>query len=120
MGPDARVLDDIARVAGGAVNILGGLRQQIREEIKARLEDMADHMDLVPREDVDILKARIDKLEARIVTLEKGGKKTVAKATVSKKPKTKAKAKPKAKLKAKPKTKPKTKTKKKKPAGKRK
>lgn len=73
MGPDARILDDIARVAGGAVNILSGMQQQIREEIRARMDDMATKMDLVPREDVDLLKARIDALEARIKTLEKGG-----------------------------------------------
>lgn len=73
MGPDARILDDIARVAGGAVNILSGMQQQIREEIKARMEDMANRMDLVPREDVDLLQARIDSLEARLATLEKGG-----------------------------------------------
>ena len=82
MGPDARILDDIARVAGGAVNILSGMQQQIREEIKARMEDMAARMDLVPREDVDLLQARIDSLEARIATLEKGGaakKKTAGK-----------------------------------------
>ena len=73
MGSDTRILDDIARVAGGAVNILSGMQQQIREEIKTRMEDMANRMDLVPREDVDLLQARVDALEARLATLEKGG-----------------------------------------------
>ena len=88
MGPDARILDDIARVAGGAVNILSGMQQQIREEIKARMDDMAAKMDLVPREDVDLLQARIEALEIRIKTLENGavpGKKKKAAAGKQKK-----------------------------------
>lgn len=71
MGSDSRIFDDIARMAGGAVNILSGVQQQIREEIRARMDDMASHMDLVPREDMDALRARIDALESRIETLEK-------------------------------------------------
>jgi len=70
MGPDPKILDDIARVAGGAVNILSGLQQQIREEIKARLEEMADRMDLVPREDMARAEARIASLEKRVAALE--------------------------------------------------
>ena len=83
MRPDAKILDDIARVAGGAVNILSGVQQQIRDEIHARMDDAASRMDLVPREDLDRamamiakLRARSDELEARLDALE--GKKTKA------------------------------------------
>lgn len=70
MGPDPKIFDDLARMAGGAVNLLSGMQQQIREEIRVRIEDMATRMDLVPREDIDLLQARIDALETRIKNLE--------------------------------------------------
>ena len=105
MGPDPKILDDIAKVAGGAVNILSGLQQQIREEVKSRIDDAAARMDLVPREDLDRAEAMIarlrrqqDDFETRLDALEKGSKKTAAKkaparkAAAKKKPATKKKA----------------------------
>lgn len=79
MGPDPKILDDIARAAGGAVNILSGLRQQIREEVKSRVEEVADRLDLVPREDMDRAWSMIAALEQRIAVLEKQGKPEKAK-----------------------------------------
>ncbi len=80
---DPRFLDDIARVAGGAVNIVSGLQQQLREDLRSRMDDMADRADLVPREDLERaeamiakLRSRVDDLEARIEKLE--GKKPAA------------------------------------------
>lgn len=91
MGPDPKILDDIAKVAGGAVNILSGLQQQIREEIKSRVDDMAARMDLVPREDLERAEAMIvklrkrqDEFESRLAALE-GKAKPVAKKTAAKK-----------------------------------
>ncbi len=99
---DPRFLDDIARVAGGAVNIVSGLQQQLREDLKSRVDSMADRADLVPREDlqraeamITKLRARIDDLEARMDKVE--GKKAAPKAatpkTVKKAPAKKAAAK---------------------------
>lgn len=99
MGPDPKILDDIARVAGGAVNILSGLQQQMREEIKARIDEMAARMELVPREDMDRAEARIAALEKRIAALEGKTAKPAAKKPESSKTKT-AKAKPEAKKKS--------------------
>lgn len=79
-----KILDDIARVAGGAVNIISGMQQQIRDEIRVRMEEAASRMDLVTREDYDILAERVKKLEARIATLEKGKKPSVTKKTTKK------------------------------------
>lgn len=70
MRPDPKILDDLARVAGGAVNIVSGLQQQFMGDMRARLDEMAVRMDLVPREDLDIALARIDELTRRIETLE--------------------------------------------------
>ena len=97
MSSKARVLDDIARVAGGAVSIATGLTQQIKEEIRVRIDEMATKMDLVPREDFETLEARVEALEAKLTTLvkkpaAKSGKKMVKKTTAKKTaPKKKAK-----------------------------
>lgn len=58
-----KVLDDIARVAGGTVSVFSGLNQTIREEIKTRIEETADRLDLVPREDLTALEMRVEALE---------------------------------------------------------
>lgn len=81
-GPDSRILDDLARVAGGAVNIVSGFQQQIRDEIQTRFDDMAARMDLVPRDDLARAEARIEKLEREVAALMKNAapsKKTATK-----------------------------------------
>jgi BMFP domain-containing protein YqiC len=99
-GPDAKIFDDIARMAGGAVNMFSGLQQQIQSDIKSRFDELASRLDLVPREDLERAEARIAKLEKSVAALnEKMGvapAKTKAKAAkkpaVPKKKKTKADA----------------------------
>lgn len=59
-----KMLDDIARLAGGAASVAGGLSKQIKEEIRSRIDDMANRMDLVPREDFEKLEAMLQ--EARL------------------------------------------------------
>lgn len=78
-GSDKKMLDDIARVAGGAVNIISGLRQQVRDDMRLRAEEVASRLDLVPREDFDELRARVEKLEAAL-----GGKTKKSAARASK------------------------------------
>lgn len=77
MQAESRILDDIARVAGGAVGLMAGLRRQIREEIRSRIDEAALRLDLVPREEFERLeavtakaRAEIDRLEKRIAALE--------------------------------------------------
>lgn len=73
-----KILDDVARVAGGAVNVLSGVQKQIRDEIRTQIEDVAARLDLVPREDFEKLEAMIAKAREeqeqqneRIAALEK-------------------------------------------------
>lgn len=54
-----RILDDVARVAGGTVSVLSGLQKQIKEEILTHIEDAAAKLDLVPREDFERLESMI-------------------------------------------------------------
>lgn len=76
MKPDPRILDDLSRVAGGALNVFSGLREQMINDIKARFDEMAARMDLVPREDFDRLEAQVKELQKQVAALS--GKKTAA------------------------------------------
>jgi BMFP domain-containing protein YqiC len=98
MQTENRLFDDLARVASGAINTLGGLREEIELRVKERLERLASEMDLVSREEFDAVKAMAAKaraeqnaLEKRILALEAalaaaGGEKsgTAAKSTDAK------------------------------------
>jgi len=77
MTKPTEILQDIAQLAGGAAGLLGGAGQQIRDDVKTRFEDMADRMDLVPREELERVEALLHKsleqqkdMLARIETLE--------------------------------------------------
>lgn len=102
-----KILDDIARVAGGTVNVVSGLTGQIKDEIKSRIDDTIHRMDLVPREDFERLEMtlqaaikRIDALEGKKTPAKKpAAKKAAAKTTAKKPTASKAKTKPAAKKK---------------------
>lgn len=68
--PDPKMLDDLARVAGGAVNIFSGFQDQIRNDVRARMEEMATRLDLVPRDELEIAKGMIEKLQREVKALE--------------------------------------------------
>ena len=77
MQTENRLFDDLARVASGAINTLGGLREEIELRVKERLERLAAEMDLVSREEFDAVKAMAAKaraeqtaLAARVAELE--------------------------------------------------
>ncbi len=77
MQTDNRLLDDLARVAGGAMGALSGVRTEVEEMVRQRLERLLSDMDLVPREDFEAVqamaeKARLEqeKLEKRVAVLE--------------------------------------------------
>ncbi|MAF94475.1 MAG: hypothetical protein CMM60_01775 [Rhodospirillaceae bacterium] len=125
----SRIFDDLAKVAGGAVSTLTGLKAEIEVLIHQQIERFLLDADMVPRDEFDAVKelaanARSgqEALEKRVRNLEK---KLGVKAPAKTKAKTKARAakKParKAATKAKPKkTKPKKRVKKKfSPKGKR-
>jgi len=73
-----RILDNVAQLAGGTASIVSGMSQNIRAEIKSRAIEAVDHLDLVPREDLERVEALLQKslkdqedLKLRIETLEK-------------------------------------------------
>ncbi|MFA7428861.1 MAG: accessory factor UbiK family protein [Rhodospirillaceae bacterium] len=73
-----RLFDDLARVAGGALGALTGLRDEIELLVRQRMERALAEMDLVPRDEFDAVKAMAaeartenDRLAKRIAELEK-------------------------------------------------
>jgi len=56
-----RLFDDFAKVASGAMNTLGGLREEVETRVRERLERVAADMDLVTREEFDAVRAMATK-----------------------------------------------------------
>ena len=77
MQTNNRILDDLAKVANGAVSTLVGVKSEIEASVRQQLERLLSEMDLVPREEFDAMKAvaiaartEQEKQEKRIATLE--------------------------------------------------
>jgi BMFP domain-containing protein YqiC len=77
MQTDNRFLDDLAKVASGALGSVSGVKHEVEVRIQQQLERLLARMNLVPREEFDAMKAVAQaareaqiKLEARVATLE--------------------------------------------------
>ncbi|MCH7486378.1 MAG: accessory factor UbiK family protein [Proteobacteria bacterium] len=103
-----RILDDLAKVAGGAVSTLAGIKGEVDTLIRQQLERLMAQMDAVPRDEFEAVKAvaskaraeqekleiRLTRIEARLAkgaplkTARKAGKtaSTKGKAAAGKKP----------------------------------
>lgn len=87
MKPDPKIFDDLSRMAGGAMNVFSGFREQILSDIKTRMEEMATRLDLVPREDFDRLEAQVKQLQKQLNELSpKKAAPAAAKKAPAKKP----------------------------------
>ncbi len=89
MKPDPRIFDDITRMAGGAMNVFSGIREQILNDVKARFDELAHRMNWVPREDFDRLEMRVKELEKKMgapAPSQKPVSKKVVKKAPTKKP----------------------------------
>jgi BMFP domain-containing protein YqiC len=64
MQTENRLLDDLARMANGALNTLSGLREEIESRVRERVERMLADMDMVPREEFEAVKAMAQKARA--------------------------------------------------------
>ncbi len=83
MQVDNRLLDDLARVASGALGALSGVRGEVEAQLKQQFQRILGEMDLVTREEFEAVKqvaanARTEqeRLEKRLAKLEAalGGK----------------------------------------------
>lgn len=91
-----RFLDDIAKLMTDAAGVAQGFGREVETAVRSRAESFVADMDLVKREDYDVvrdmaaaaraeneaLKTRLDALEARIVKLE-GGKSDLAETLIA-------------------------------------
>ena len=82
MRPLNPIFDDLARVASGALNAVGGAREEVEARIKEQFHRWLSEMNLVTREEFDVardmaqkareeneaLAARLAKLEAALKT----------------------------------------------------
>ena len=64
MQTDNRVLDDLARVAAGALGVLQGAKGEAAARLKDRFERLLADLDLVTREEFDAVKAMAAKARA--------------------------------------------------------
>ncbi len=72
-----RILDDLARVANGAISTLVGIKNEIDALVRQRIERLLNDADVVPRKEFDAVKAMAakarteqERLEIRIAALE--------------------------------------------------
>lgn len=100
--------DDLARVASGAMGALSGLRAEMEAMMRQQLERFTSGLDMVPREEFEVVRAMAikarqeqDALEERVKALE--AKLAQASAAPAAKPAPKPKAPPKPKAAPKPK-----------------
>ena len=97
MAMRSSLMSDLAQMANGAASALGGVREEIDNMLRHRLERALNARGLVTREEFDALRTRHEALAARLSVLEaaaSGQAKTKAKAesatesTAGKAPKT--------------------------------
>lgn len=59
-----RLLDDLARLAGGAVGVAAGMRGEIEARLREQFEKILGQMDLVGREEFEAVQAMAAKARA--------------------------------------------------------
>ncbi len=64
-----RLLDDLARVASGALGVASGMRDEIEARLRDQFEKVLAGMDLVTREEFDAVKAMAAKAREEQETL---------------------------------------------------
>ena len=98
MAPRSSFMADLAQMANGAASALGGIREEVDNLIRQRMERSLNARGLVTREEFDALSTRHAALAARLALLE-----SMSQFTTESQVKTTAKAKPAPKRKTTPK-----------------
>jgi BMFP domain-containing protein YqiC len=71
MALKSRLIDDAARLAGGTVGILSNIRGQIKQEVRATIDDIASRMNFVPRDEFERLEAVVQQQRLDLAELKK-------------------------------------------------
>lgn len=74
----AKIFDDIAKVTGGAVSTLSGIKEELENLIRQQIERILIDADMIPRDEFEVVKAlatkarcKQEEMEKRILELEK-------------------------------------------------
>jgi len=70
MAPRSNFIADIAQMANGAASAFGGMREEVDNLIRQRMERNLNARGLVTREEYDALRTRHEALAARVAFLE--------------------------------------------------
>ena len=70
MAPRSNFIADLAQMANGAASAFGGMREEVDNLIRQRMERSLNARGLVTREEFDALRTRHDALAARLALLE--------------------------------------------------
>ncbi len=57
MAIDNRILDDLAKVAAGALGGISGMKQEVEGRLRQQFERILSGMDLVKREEFEVVRA---------------------------------------------------------------
>ena len=94
-----KLLDDLARVASGAIGVAAGMREEVEARLRDQFERVLARMDLVTREEFEAVKAMAVKareeqevLSERLAALESALKPAPKTAAKAKKPAARPKA----------------------------
>lgn len=78
MQTDKKFFDDLAKLGQSAAGTLHGMKTEVEALVRSRMEHLLNHMDLVTREEFDVVRdmakearAQNAKLEQKIIELEK-------------------------------------------------
>ena len=94
MAPRSNFMADIAQMANGAASAFGGMREEVDNLIRQRMERSLNARGLVTREEFEALRTRHEALAARLAFLESimaSSAESVGKAAEATKPASKAK-----------------------------
>ena len=94
MAPRSNFMADIAQMANGAASAFGGMREEVDNLIRQRMERSLNARGLVTREEFEALRTRHEALAARLAFLEStmaSPAESVGKAAEATKPGSKAK-----------------------------
>lgn len=86
-GTGEKILDDLSQLAGGAVSLASGIARQVKDDIRARVDEVVLKMDFVPRSEFERLEAMVQKLRQEQEELKKSLSPAEKTTKTSKKPK---------------------------------
>ncbi len=74
-------LDDLAGMAGGALSMVAGMREEIQAVVRGAVDEALRRLDLVRREEVEVLEDRVAALEAAVAAMERPAPPAIAEGT---------------------------------------